>query len=280
MYGTKSFQNMNNLNVLYDRWKIEQKEFEKQKIHLKQRISSGPIHDIRVSIKKLRSFLKLYILLKQQLEWEYLFLKTNKLFEVLGKYREIEICLDLIDNYEKKMNCNFRQFKNHLHLLIKNSKTWANDEIHRYNAKELAKIALLLKQDAELNNDKTLADKILQLFEEKIIESSSYFKQPHKLRQHLKDIYYWEIFFSEEIKSKCYFKNLHKILDDLGNWQDRELFSIRMKHFRKDYLPKQFEEYEILKKFEKTLAEEKKLQLKTGISDTRKWLLKIKRKRP
>jgi len=80
----------------------------------------------------------------------------------------------------------------------------------------------------------------------------------HEVRKHLKDIFYWlELCPAEVIYSTPQRKKLHKILDGLGDWQDNEVLLIKVKHFRKDYIAKEADEYNDLKQLEKFIKNKK-----------------------
>jgi len=93
---------MEGYNTLHVNWKKSQKDFSQAFTQLQQRINPAAVHDIRVTIKRLRAYLDLYILIKKEPEWEYFLSKTEILFNVLGRHREVEICLKLITAYETK----------------------------------------------------------------------------------------------------------------------------------------------------------------------------------
>lgn len=257
-------------------WKKSQKDFENNLTILQQQINTDAVHDIRVAIKKLRAFLNLYMIVKNEPDFEILLSKTNDLFDVLGRYRDIEICLAQTIAFEKDTGRSCKEFKSCLQSLLKITRAWANQEIHRFHKKELAKIALLLKQDSSLADNIMFSKALAAVIINQLAETKKHFRQPHLVRRNLKEIYYWvPLFDNESTQDTWYQKELHSILDDLGNWQDQEILDVRIRHFRKDYLPKSFEEYERLKDFQNKIKDSKKVLLKAANSKARRWIKKV-----
>ena len=117
-------------NTIFLHWKKSQKDFDKNLNRLQQQINTETIHDIRVAIKKLRALLNLYILFKKEPEWVYLLKKTENLFKVLGRQRDIEICWSLTDHFVKETNGSCKEWKHYLQAVLKITKAWVNQEIH------------------------------------------------------------------------------------------------------------------------------------------------------
>ena len=65
------------------------------------------------------------------------------------------------------------------------------------------------------------------------------------------------------------------LLDDLGNWQDNEILLTKVRHFRKDYLPKSFEETRSIKKLEEKVKTKKDAFRQSALGKTRRLLKKI-----
>ena len=267
---------MEGSNKILLHWKKSQKDFSRNLVQLQQRINTEAIHDIRVAIKKLRAFLDLYILIKKEPEWVYYLSKTESIFDVLGQHRNIEICLELASSHEKESNCSCKELKNYLLSVLKITRAWANQEIHLYHQKELARITLLLKQDLPLQDSSNFSHNLDSIINNLISETKKNFRQPHLVRKNLKRIYYWIPLFPDESLSKSwYHKELHGILGDLGNWQDQEILDTRIQHFRKDYLPKSFVEYQQLKDLQDKLKDNKKLLIKTANRKARVWIKNV-----
>jgi len=267
------------VNHLWLNWKKSQKDFEQNFARLQERIKTEAIHDIRVAIKKLRAYLELYRQLKKEPDYDYLFQGTGELFLTLGRYRDIEICISLIKELEKETTQSAKEFCNYLQFLLKTTRAWANQELHRYHQKELAKIAFLFKQDESLTDLVSFCHDLELIIREKLNETKKHFRQPHQLRKNLKEVYYWiALFPGENAVPDWHQQALHSILDDLGDWQNLSILEIRLKHFRKDYLPKPFYEYQQLKDFHTRISNKKKWLLDNARRKTRGWLKKVEEK--
>lgn len=272
---------MDTANLILPSWKKEQQVFDKNLAVLRQKLNKEAIHDLRVAIKKLRAYLELFLLIQNETEAipgeakQYLY-KTEALFNILGRQRDVEICLELTDAIKKEAGYTCPQFTIYLRALLKMAKAWSNQEIHRYNKKELTKIAFLLKQEKPAEDAVELNQKIKALITKLLAELVTHFRQPHQLRKILKQVYYW---LNQLNDNKKYLPDtLHNILDDLGSWQEHEVLSVRLKHFRKDYLPKPFEEYAVLKEMETIIDEKKKALINAARNKTRHWLKTINMK--
>lgn len=262
-------------NPLWLHWKKSQKEMELNLSLLREKISTAAVHDIRVAIKKLRALLSLYTQLQQEPEQEYPLHKTVAFFDVLGRYRDVEICLEQCGLYEKESGKPCPQLTAYFRQLLKTTRGWANLEIHRYHPKEAARVALLLKETGSHTDTAVFTGRLEALIVAQLSALKKHVKEPHVLRKRLKEIYYWIPLLPGEHPASWEPKLLHEILDDLGNWQDTEILDKRVQHFRKDYLPKPHEEYPILRELQdKTRAKKDSLE-KSAVRKLKQWLKKV-----
>ena len=268
---------MNDSNLILFHWKKSQQTINKNLDILRQHSDKEAVHDIRVAIKKLRACLNLYIHLKQEPEWEYLLDKTRMLFRVLGRQRDVEVCLELVPVYEKEAGSHYKEFSVYLQGLLKKTQAWTRKALYQFPKKELAKAALLFRQDPDLSTNEPILPRILSIIDEHFSELSKYLKQPHKVRQLLKEIFYWIHMLppNDAILQSYHGKELHQLLDELGSWQDQEALLAKVKHFRKDYLPHPFPEYLSLKMLESKLKEKKEKLVSDLLQKTRRLLEKI-----
>ncbi|MGB3006349.1 MAG: CHAD domain-containing protein [Chitinophagaceae bacterium] len=270
---------MDNQDILYEHWKKEQKLFTDCLSKLKNRLSTKNIHDIRVAIKKLRAYYKLSSLVQSQPETEAYLNKTNTFFKILGRQREIEICIELTTRHEKESHHSFPFWRNQLIHLLKTTKGWTKQVLPQHNTKELSIIGLLLKQKINLTPGKIIEEKLESIINELLTENKKIEKDPHTLRKRLKEVYYWIPLSDFEESTKTFHQTaLHEILNDLGNWQDFEILLTRIKHFRKDYLSKAFEENRAIKEFEMSIKNKQKFLLQNATYKIRKWLKEINEK--
>ncbi len=264
---------------IFTYWKKEQQVFRKNLAILKQHPGKDAVHDIRVSIKKLRAALQLYVFISGEPLWEYPLQETEKFFSILGKQRDIEICLALLTAFENETGKKFAELNHYFQSLLVIAHKWTRQAVNVYKKKELGAISLMLKENGLTLTQEELRNKITGVINNNLVNSRIFYKQPHKLRQYLKEIYYWIKIIQEPLQVEIdYEKDLHHILDDFGSWQDHQVFEIKIKHFRKDYLPKLFPEYALLKILEAAVKEKKEKLLKDAFSKTNRLLRKVTEK--
>lgn len=264
-------------HLLHPHWKKVQGDFVQQLSLLKERISSNAVHDIRVAAKKLRALLALYTRLRKEPEQVFQLHITVNFFDVLGRYRDTETCLALLQAWEKNSGQRCPALGNFFRQQLKTTRGWANQEIHRYRAKELARMARLLKEEQSLEDGMlSFRMELAGIIHEQLAHIKKHLRKPHLVRKRLKEIYYWiPLLPAPDLTENWHPKDLHAILDCLGNWQDLEILDRRVKHFRKDFLPQPHKEYETLKALLQHLRDEKKKLSAAAIRQLRSWMKKV-----
>ena len=265
-------------NLILRHWKRQQQIFLYNLAILKGQINAEAIHDLRVAIKKLRSYFKLYVILCAEAKWKTDFSETEKLFSILGKYRDVEMNNHLVESYEEKNLTAYPSLKSHFSANLQIAAGWIRKIIDEYENDELKVFTEKLNSGlSNFTNDQT-QDEIQKIIRADLKKANPHFRKvrenTHDVRKHLKDIFYWlELCPPEAIYSTSQRKKLNKILNGLGNWQDNEVLLTKVKHFRKDYMAKEGDEYGDLKQLEK-LIKEKKNDLLNEIEEKMKVFLK------
>ena len=257
-------------------WLQEQAVFKKNLLLLKDGPEKDALHDLRVAIKKMRALLELYILLSGEKLMENPLLQTEELFKTVGRQRDIEICLDCLQKYSKDTGIFLPESKEYFQTILKKGRHWTTVAVKAYNDKEPGSIKTLLSGEKELLSSEEIVSKAIDIILAEFIVSAGLFRQPHKLRQHLKKIFYWVKTLPGNLPDWLYEKELHRLCDDLGIWQDNDMFIKKMKHFRKDLLPATYIEHkEIIWMQERMISQNQRL-LKSSLQRTRRLLKKIK----
>ena len=270
---------MNKTNTILIHWSREQKIFKKNLLLLKKKPGkTEAIHELRVAIKKLTAYLHLYALLQKETDSlsgkdEHLLTKTTELFEITGRQRDVEICIELTGELIKEDDFSYSNIRRFLKAILKVTSTWSADAVHHYRNKELPKIKSLLKQDSQLDNAEIVNEKIESNVNKQLAGLPSFYRKPHLLRINLKSVYYAINLLQDKEKYQPVI--LDRILEDLGSWQDLEVFSGRCKHFRKDYLPKPFDENEILKELQSVVDLKKQVLMKNVRIQLKAWLKNV-----
>jgi CHAD domain-containing protein len=250
-----SFISMEGSNIILKNWLQQENVFNDNLILSRKRPTKITVHDLRVAVKKMRSYLRL----KQQITsegWKGSFSKISALFKSFGRLRDYDMSLTLIRKLERKEFLSFIFFKEYLSVNRSLSRKWAKQDAFKFNEQEPdvfnEQFKLLPGTDTEI------CEKIIQLSIQKIKKvkalSKHIQKNAHEIRKQLKDVYYWlKICPKDLAESFINMKVLDRILNYLGNWQDHLILKKKINQYIKD-LPKKNEEKENLKSFEKKLV--------------------------
>lgn len=260
---------MDNSDFLFILWNKEQKVFRKNLALIKKKPGKKAVHDLRVAIKKLRAALELHFLITEKPPGAISLKDTKQLFKILGKQRDIEICLELIAAFEKENGKKYASLKQYCRSVLSVTQKWSRNTVRQYKSKELEEAAIFLKEESLAYEQEELRIKIEGIINKYLTNCRSYYKDPHKIRQQLKQIYYWIKMTPDPLFPKVgYEKELNQLLDELGNWQDLYLFEIKLKRFRKEYQSKSFTDYESIKLLEAEVKEKKDSLLKLSLQKT------------
>ena len=266
---------MSDTGFIYTYWKKQQQLFNKYFIVFKKYPETEAVREIRTTVKKFRAAFRLYLLFTEEKIDKYPLTVTEDFFAVLGIQRDIEVSLELLRNFEKKLIRTHPETKRCLRAILAISRNWTSKAVRKFKKKELVIVARLLKNGSAGGTEGS-KDKLRDIIETSLADSKNYFKEPHLLRQHLKEIYYWIKMGQESLSMEFeYTEELQKILNGFGDWRNIQVFHARTRHIRKDYLPKSYKEYESIKIIEKDSKEMAGQLLKTTLTKTRQLLKKI-----
>jgi CHAD domain-containing protein len=267
-------------NPLLRHWQTQVLVFQKNLSLLKGQMNVEAIHDLRVAIKKLRSYFKLYAALFKKKDTEKLFAGTKELFSVLGRHRNIEMSKQLLLSFAGKNKRISDPLLVHLQLLQDQISDYSKQVLEQYETKDLNDLTHELEQDFQDSNIEEILNKVKEIMTssiDNIRNDLKHFKnRSHLIRKHLKDIFYWsKIFDNEVIFTKSQIKTIDKVLDLLGNIQDHEVLVTNLKYFRKNILSSGLAEYDLIKKIEARVEKKKELLLERANKITRELMLKF-----
>jgi len=260
---------MEGSNLIVKHWLQQEKIFNDNLILSRKRPTKLSVHDLRVSVKKMRSYLRL----KQQFtgeEWKESFSKTSVLFKSFGRLRDYDMSLTLIRKFERKQFSSFIFFKEYLSVNRALTRKWAKQNAIRFNEQGpdgfTEQFKLLAGSNAEIS------ERIIHLSALKIKKvknlAKHFHKNAHEIRKQLKDVYYWlKICPKGLAESFINMKVLDLTLNYLGSFQDHFILKKKIKQYIKD-LPKKNEEKEMLKSCDKKLEASQKQILNRAI---KKW---------
>jgi len=242
-----SFIQMEQSNLILKNWLQQEKVFNDNLILSRKRPTKISVHDLRVAVKKKRSYLRL----KQQFtgeEWKESFSKISVLFKSLGRLRDYDMSLTLIRKLERKELLSFIFFKEYLSVNRALTRKWSKQEAVKFNEYEPDVFTEQIKLLAGSNTE--TSERIIQLSALKIKKvktlAKHFHKNAHEIRKQLKDVYYWlKICPKALAESFINIKVLDRVLNYLGNFQDHFILKKKIKQYIKD-LPKKNEEKEML----------------------------------
>ena len=248
-------------NFILKHWCKQQSVFSKNLEGLKRQDKADTIelvHDLRVATKKLRAYLKLLRILFDKKDYADLFEKTEQLFNILGKHRDIEMGLEGLKSFEKDKKNSYSAFRYHLEVGLEQVWTWVRVALDEYEENDLLVLTAKVEKDLEDKSDDELQMKVKAIVEKEMNKSRRLTNrmgdQPHLIRKLFKDIFYWASLLPKTILAPEQLKAIDKSLNFLGNWQDLEMLHIKIKHFRKDFVPDTKEIHHQLKLLEKTIS--------------------------
>jgi CHAD domain-containing protein len=242
-------------NLILQNWLQQEKTFNANLIINRKRPTKIAVHDLRVSVKKMRSYLRL----KEKLTTDELkgsFSKISGLFRSFGRLRDYDMSLTLLRKLERKEIMSFIFFKEYLSVNRSLSRKWAKQHALKFNNQEPD----LFNQQFDFLPDskEEVCEKIIELSALKIKKvktlAKHFQKNAHEIRKQLKDMYYWlKICPKGVAEGFINMRILDRILTYLGNWQDQIILKKKIKQYMKD-LPKRNEEKVMLKGLETKLV--------------------------
>ncbi len=249
-------------NPILRHWQIELKVFNKNLSILQQQLDTDAIHDLRVAIKKLRSYFKLYVTLFDKKDIGNHFSKTKELFSVLGKHRNIEMSRQLVLLSAEKNKQSLNSLLAYLEMLQNQTGKYCRQTIEHYEKTDLNDLTIRMRTDFKNYSIEETSDKLrgqIEISFERIKHDLKHFKEKsHVVRKELKDIFYrLKIFENDSPAITAQIEAIDKILNHLGDTQDNEVLATNLKNFRKTILPRENPEYDAIKKTE-TQAKNKK----------------------
>ncbi len=200
------------------------------------------IHDLRVSVKKLRA---LFLFIDEagfanMKSYSY-FDNLKKVFKRAGKVREYQIHKNILQEYEQSIGEKFPALQKYINKNISDYQGAFHEFMPGLTFRELYKTADQLHKKIDGISDKELNKKLLKFIKTRVDECHSflfdyqYEIHLHQIRKYLKHIRFIigqkigdvHELFEKEID----FKDTRKIEDILGDWHDRDEFARELKAF-------------------------------------------------
>ena len=129
------FTTMSGNNLILKNWFLQEKVFNENLFLSRKRPTKIAVHDLRVAVKKMRSYLRL----KEELtkdEWKESFSKISALFKSFGRLRDYDMSLTLIRKLERKEFVSFIYFKEYLSVNRSLTRKWVKQDSLKFNEQE------------------------------------------------------------------------------------------------------------------------------------------------
>src|SRR5687767_8452061 len=127
---------MKRTNLLLKRWLEQKKIFNNNLLINRKRPTIDAVHDMRVAVKKLRSYLRLKKRLNGD-EWKQPFSNLSALFRSFGTVGDLDMSLALLRKQEHKKLLLFPFFKEDLFVNRSASRKSAKQDAIKFNEKDL-----------------------------------------------------------------------------------------------------------------------------------------------
>lgn len=240
-------------NLILQNWRLQKKVFTDSLLICRKRPTKGSVHDLRVAVKRIRSYLRLKKRISGD-DWKGLLSGILALFKSFGKLSDFEMSITLIRQQERNENLSFENFREYLNVNRVLTRKWVRRDAIKFNTGELDAL------DQQFNFDLTdqeICEKIIQYSLSKIKKvemlSRHFQRNAHKIRKQLKDVYHWLRICPEDFTENFIrMKPFDQVLKNLGSWQDHDVLRKKIDQYTKDLATN--EEKGILKALDTKLA--------------------------
>ena len=263
-------------NLILKNWLLQKKLFLDNLYISHKRPTKDSVHDLRVAVKRMRSYLRLNEEFTNE-HWKPGFDEIRELFKSFGRLRDFDMSLELCRKYERKWQLSLSAFKQYLNTNRSLTRRWAKWAAINFNEQQP-----VFNFQFGFFNELTIAEtseKIIALANGKIKKTKRlkkhFQKNAHEIRKQLKDALYWvKICPKDMAESFVDVKHLDSLLKYLGNWQDQFIFKKKLRQYSKEFATKI--EKQALNELEKNIASDQKQLLKRAANK----LASIENKRP
>ena len=244
---------MSEENIILKSWLQQKKVFIDNLVISCKRPTKDSVHDLRVAIKKKRSYLRLNEEFTKE-EWRTSFSEIKQLFRSFGRLRDFDMSLDLARRSERKWQMSLLSFKQYLNTNRSLTRRWAKRSAINFNEQQLIfdfpfsffnnlSIVEITEKITDLSNEKIKKVKRLK---------KHFHKNAHEIRKQLKDVLYWLKICPKDVMDNIFdVKHLDQCLKYLGNWQDQFIFKRKIRQYKKELASK--DEKQILAELEKNI---------------------------
>ena len=239
--------------MILQNWWQQKKIFTQNLLICRKRPTKVSVHELRVAVKRIRSYLRLKKKIAGE-DWKQLLSTILALFKSFGKLGDFDMSLTLLRQQERKEQLSFDNFRDFLRVNRALTRKWVRQDAVKFNLQELE----VLTQQFNLDlTDKEICERILHCSMVKVKEvkilSKHFQKNAHKIRKELKDVHHWiRICPKDFTENVIRMRALDQMLKSLGSWQDHYVLRKKITQYAKDLASN--EEKDILKILDTKLA--------------------------
>lgn len=213
------------------------------------------IHDFRVAVKHMRSYLNIMEALTGQ-NWREKFEGIRQIFSITGEQREWEISLSMLSKRGIKEQDGYKELYQFLERNFGHAVFRSRQAALDFDAAQLQTVTSIFKGSWETWNEKKIRKGICR-YTGKLLgkvrkQANDLDQHAHRVRKLVK-----ELLYSAEIFPDCLPETgvnllaLEQLQEGLGRWQDHKVLLNSIRTFRKAYCVKKSTEYHYVKMLEK-----------------------------
>jgi len=218
---------MKNSKHFIEHYSALDKKFNKCYRELLHSNEAENIHQLRVSLKKVKAFFHLLNYLYGNFHFNKMFREFKKIFDEAGKVRDVEVQLILLDSIEKEINLPLVNQRMRLQKNKKAKFNYLRNILKRrsgFNKDVKSDIVKLLKRDFTFDKIKLYFIRESEELTGRLKKYNPQFKELHHLRIHLKRYYYNLVLLNNFMpKNKLiteHVDRLNKLQEQLGKLHD------------------------------------------------------------
>lgn len=220
-------------NLILKTWLQQKKIFIENLIISRKRPTKDSVHDLRVAVKKMRSYLRLNEEFTK-VEWRSSFSEIRDLFKCFGRLRDFDMSLELCRKQERQWQISLPAFKEYLSVNRSLTRRWVKQAAGKFNEQQS-----IFNFQFSFFDGLPVAEasaKIIAVSAEKIKKTKRlkkhFYKNAHEIRKQLKDVLYWlKICPKELLENSADVKHLDSTLKYLGAWQDQYIFRRKIRQY-------------------------------------------------
>lgn len=231
---------MNEENLILKSLLQQKKVFIDNLVISRKRPTKDSVHDLRVTVKKMRSYFRLNDEFTKE-EWRTSFYEIKQLFRSFGRLRDFDMSLELSRRSERKWQMSLLPFKQYLNANRSLTRRWTKQAAINFNEQQ----PIFDFPFSYFNNltIEEITEKIIHISNEKIKKvkrlKKHFHKNAHEIRKQLKDVLYWLKICPKGVMDSIFdIKHLDQCLKYLGNWQDQFIFKNKIRQYTKELASK------------------------------------------